>query len=110
MHDLNIHMLLDGMRTAEAYERDMTERLCAPDACTEVGPGERLALCFLKTAAHDTARKFVDEVDKRVDTPLSKIARAAFALQQARSGRGDGGEVDACDRELDRLLAEAGFK
>lgn len=109
MHDLNIHMLLDGIRTAEAYERDMTERLCAPDASTDVGPGERLALCFLKSAAHDTARKFVEELARRVDTPLSGIARAAFALQRARLGH-TGPGVDECDAELARLLAEAGFK
>lgn len=110
MHDLNIYMLLDGLRTAEACDRDLAERLGQPDDSTDVGPGERLALCILKTATHDAARKFITEIVKRTETPLSKIARAAFDLQQARARGADCGDIARTSEALNALLAEAGLK
>ncbi len=62
---MNIHMLLDGMRTAERYVRELTEQLCQPE--DEVGPGERMALIDLKLAAHASARAFIDEIAQRAE-------------------------------------------
>jgi len=66
MKDLNIHMLLDGMRTAERYEREVTEALCQSSR-DDIGPGERAALIDLKLAAHASARKFIDEIAARTE-------------------------------------------
>jgi hypothetical protein len=64
--NMNIHMLLDGMRTAERYEREFTEQLCDAER-TDAGPGERAALISLKLCAYDTARKFITEIARRAE-------------------------------------------
>ena len=63
---MNIYMLLDGMRTAERYEREFTERLCQQDE-DAIGPGERLALINLKLAAHESARTFIEVIARRAE-------------------------------------------
>jgi hypothetical protein len=66
MAHLNVHMLLDGMRTAERYEREFTEGLCDAER-QDAGPGERAALISLKLCAHDTARRFINEIARRAE-------------------------------------------
>ena len=65
MAQINVHMLLDGLRTAERYEREFTQRLIDRDE--ECGPGERISLVRLKLAAHETASMFIDEIARRAE-------------------------------------------
>lgn len=78
MKDLNIYMLLAGLRTAEQYEREITERMIDRD---QVGPGERAVLCSLKLAASKTAREFTEEIATRSE---SRLPDDGAALEAAR--------------------------
>lgn len=65
MAQMNVHMLLDGLRCAEQYEREFTEQMIDRD--DEAGPGRMHALVALKLAARNVASEFVDEIARRAD-------------------------------------------
>ncbi len=63
---LNIQMVLDGMRCAEFYEQQITDQMVDREDDT-IGPGRIMALVRLKMAAHEIARMFHDEVVRRAE-------------------------------------------